>query len=224
MSDTHTANDCPDAPRSNHHQAKPATSQFLHQLACHITVAEPPPLAMDKLEGPTHYLMSLGIDRDTQVCVMRFPQETLGCIRMALGQRWHKKSCMKRELESLIGILQHACRVMRIFSRANDRAVVHSKATVPSCSIEQPFPGKSCMVEGVCNWLDGIAFFPPPCTVVISDASEHWGRSTWYQTASTHESPPHRLQRTFRSIAGILADDLSCDHRSSFLLNAPGKG
>ena len=64
------------------------------------------PLAMEKLEGPTHCLTFLGIELDTQAGVLRLPQEKLTRIESALGQWLHKKSCTKRELESLIGTLQ----------------------------------------------------------------------------------------------------------------------
>ena len=71
------------------------------------------PLAAGKLEGPTECLTFLGIEVDTKSGVLRLPQAKLGRIRQAL-QEWEvKKSGTKRELQSLIGTLQHACQVVR---------------------------------------------------------------------------------------------------------------
>lgn len=77
---------------------------------CRICAELGIPLATDKLVGPTHCLTFLGIEVDTQAAVLRLPQEKLARIRSALRQWSRRKSCTRRELESLIGTLQHACR------------------------------------------------------------------------------------------------------------------
>ena len=83
------------------------------EIICRICTKLGVPLAMDKMEGPTHCLTFLGIEVDTKAGVLRLPQEKLGRIKSALRQWQRRKSCTKKELESLIGTLQHACRVVR---------------------------------------------------------------------------------------------------------------
>lgn len=71
------------------------------------------PLATEKFEGPTECLTFLGIEVDTKASVLRLPKAKLGRIREAL-QDWEvKRSCMKQQLQCLIGTLQHACQVVR---------------------------------------------------------------------------------------------------------------
>ena len=68
---------------------------------------------MDKVEGPTAYLTFLGIEIDTTAGILRLPRDKLNQIHNLLEQWAGKKVCTRRELESLIGTLQHACKVVR---------------------------------------------------------------------------------------------------------------
>ena len=71
------------------------------------------PLAVDKTEGPTSCLTYLGIEIDTVAGILRLPREKLDRLRADL-QRWTgQKTCRRQQLESLIGLLHHACRVVR---------------------------------------------------------------------------------------------------------------
>ena len=68
------------------------------------------PLAMEKLEGLAWVLTFLGIEIDMQAGILCLPVEKL----THTHEKWSgKTTCTKRELESLIGTLQHACRIMR---------------------------------------------------------------------------------------------------------------
>ena len=71
------------------------------------------PLAMDKLEGPSHCITFLGIEIDTVARVLRLPPIKLTRLRKALQQWSSQRACERHELESLIGTLQHACRVIK---------------------------------------------------------------------------------------------------------------
>ena len=71
------------------------------------------PLATDKLEGPSHCLTFLGIELDTQAGLTRLPADKLSRLRDLLAQWSSRRSCWQRELESLIGTLQHAYQVVR---------------------------------------------------------------------------------------------------------------
>ena len=71
------------------------------------------PLAVEKQAGPTTCLTFLGIEMDTLSGTLPLPEDKLSRLRQAL-QCWSKcKVCTRRDLESLIGHLQHACRVIR---------------------------------------------------------------------------------------------------------------
>ena len=51
----------------------------------------------------------LGITIDTIQQELRLPEEKLARLRDLITQWKSRKSCSKRELESLLGVLQHAC-------------------------------------------------------------------------------------------------------------------
>ncbi len=71
------------------------------------------PLDESKEEGPSEVLTFLGLEVDTVRMVVRLPQEKLTQMR-ALLKRWRgMRSCKRRELESLVGSLNHACRTAR---------------------------------------------------------------------------------------------------------------
>jgi len=67
------------------------------------------PLAMDKMEGPSSILTFLRIEIDTVVGVVHLPTDKLQCLLSTVEAWLHRKSCTRKELESLIGMLQHAC-------------------------------------------------------------------------------------------------------------------
>ena len=71
------------------------------------------PIASHKVDGPATSLVFLGIELDTLAGVVRLPPEKLLRLRTLIIQWKERKSCNKRELLSLIGQLQHACRVVR---------------------------------------------------------------------------------------------------------------
>ena len=71
------------------------------------------PLDESKEEGPSEVLTFLGLEIDTVNMEVRLPQEKLREMRSLL-KRWRgMKSCRRRDLESLVGSLNHACRAVR---------------------------------------------------------------------------------------------------------------
>ena len=69
-------------------------------------------LAEDKTEGPSTHLTVLGIEVDSMAMTLRVPEEKLVKLRALLAE-W-RKSGMRRDLESLVDQLQHACKVVRL--------------------------------------------------------------------------------------------------------------
>ena len=70
------------------------------------------PLHPDKLEGPSTLLTVLGIELDSLLLQARLPQEKFDCIHTLLVSWSLKCHCTWKELESFIGNLHHACKVV----------------------------------------------------------------------------------------------------------------
>ena len=71
------------------------------------------PVAAHKTEGPALQVSFLGFLLDTERFQLRLPVEKLGRMR-ELVDGWHtRRSCRKRELESLLGSLSHAAVAVR---------------------------------------------------------------------------------------------------------------
>lgn len=71
------------------------------------------PLAMDKLEEPTHRLTFLGIEIDTQAGVLHLLADKLSRLKDLLSQWSSRRTCQRRQLESLISTLEHPCQVIK---------------------------------------------------------------------------------------------------------------
>ena len=71
------------------------------------------PLALEKVEGPSTSLNSLGITLDTGRMEARLPIEKLQRAKELVSSWMTKKKTTKREILSLIGILQHATKIVR---------------------------------------------------------------------------------------------------------------
>ena len=70
------------------------------------------PLHPDKLEGPSTCLTILGIELDSLNLQARLPQDKFDRMSALLEDWSQKRWCKRKELESLIGHLQHACKVV----------------------------------------------------------------------------------------------------------------
>ena len=71
------------------------------------------PIAPHKLEGPVSRLSFLGILIDTDRDTLSLPADKLARLRSVIVDWRERKFCRKRQLLSLIGQLQHACRAVR---------------------------------------------------------------------------------------------------------------
>ncbi len=71
------------------------------------------PIAEHKREGPTTCLTFLGIEIDTMSLHLRLPQDKLERLSTLLDEWSRKNWCIRKELESLCGLLNHACKVVR---------------------------------------------------------------------------------------------------------------
>ena len=71
------------------------------------------PIVWDKLEGPSPCLTFLGFELDSIRGEIRLSGQELTEIRSEVHWWLDRKSCTKRELESLVGRLSHASRVVK---------------------------------------------------------------------------------------------------------------
>ena len=71
------------------------------------------PVAPEKLEGPGPVVTFLGIEIDTLTMELRLPEKKLVELGREVREWLGRKSCRKKELQSLAGKLQHACKVVR---------------------------------------------------------------------------------------------------------------
>jgi len=68
---------------------------------------------MDKIEGPSHCLTFLGIILDTEKMQARLPDDKLIWIKKQLSNWLHQQKATEREILSLVGLLQHASKVVK---------------------------------------------------------------------------------------------------------------
>ena len=147
------------------------------------------PLAMDKLEGPVPCLTFLGIEIDTEAEVLRLPQVKFERMRATLELWSARKVCKRKELESLIGILQHACKVIRpgrsFLRRMIDLLRVSHR---PHHHIRLNHQFRADLLwwrtfAAHWNWVTSLPAVMSPACEVTSDASGHWGCGAWSQRA-----------------------------------------
>lgn len=153
-------------------------------------------LATEKSEGPATCLTILGIEIDSMAMEIRLPQEKLKRLRDCLNL-WHgKKSGERVALESLVGLLQHASKVVhpgRTFVRRLYDLLAATSHYRPHYSIRL---NRECQadIEWWCSFLlswNGVSILrefraSDPDIEIYSDASGSWGcgalwGTQWFQ-------------------------------------------
>ena len=166
------------------------------------------PLHPDKCVGPATCLVILGIEIDTMAETLRLPADKFAATLQLLRAWSSFKWCRKKQLQSLIGVLHHACKVVwpgRTFMRRMINLLRCFRKDDHPIRLNEEFK------RDLNWWLDffsqwnGISFFllphllPPPTVYVGSDASGTRGygaylNSDWF---NGRWSP----KQTFLSIA-----------------------
>ena len=145
------------------------------------------PMAAHKREGPSTCLTILGIIIDTIAGQLRLPQEKLQRLQSLLHQWRFKKACTRKELESLIGLLNHACKVVRS-GRSFLRRMLDLLHSVPPSQthirLNLEFRSDLAWWNTFLTHWNGISFLPPPAHLptleLTTDASGSWGCSAWH--------------------------------------------
>ena len=134
------------------------------------------PVAHHKTEGPTTCLTFLGITVDTQLSQLRLPKEKATRLLTILADWRDKRSCTRKQLESLLGHLAHAAIVVRpgrIF--LCPLFALLSTAARPQFFVRINSTSRADLAwwEVMLHHWNGISFFPLPLPSVhvFSDAS-----------------------------------------------------
>ena len=83
--------------------------QVIRGVCQHLGV----PLALEKVEGPSKSLTFLGILLDTENMEARLPLDKLQHIRSQVATWLGRRKAKKRQILSLVGLLQHATKVVK---------------------------------------------------------------------------------------------------------------
>ena len=138
-------------------------------------------LAPEKKEGPSTRVRFLGIDIDTVAGHLYLPADKLTNLRQMVDHWSHRRSCQRRELESLVGTLQHAAKVIRpgrTFMRRMIDLLKGRRSPHHYIRLNKEFRADLAWWKRFAQTWNGLAFFPPPPTQPIefsSDASGKWG-------------------------------------------------
>ena len=151
------------------------------------------PIAHHKTEGPTTVITFLGIQIDSNTFQLSLPLEKIQRLQDLLRQWTRRRSCTKKELQSLLGHLSHAATVIRpgrIFLRNLFSLLSHVQN--PCHFVRLNVASRSDLAWWKCllhHW-NGRSFFPPvsPSCHIYSDASGSFGcgaysaeLSSWFQ-------------------------------------------
>ena len=149
------------------------------------------PIAIEKLEGPTPVLVFLGIELDTTTLAIRLPEAKLKELKVLILEWLGRKHCSRRELQSIAGKLQNACKVVRpgrVFLRRVFNLLKGTPARRQVIRLNASFRSDiqwwHCFLDrwnGVAMMSDASA--RPVDIHLFTDASGSFGCGAWWGTA-----------------------------------------
>lgn len=144
------------------------------------------PLSPEKEEGPSPVLTVLGIVIDTIKGELRLPEDKLSRLIQAASEWSKRKKCTRKELESLVGTLQHAATVVRPGRTFFRRAISLLKRRKPGqyyIRLNGKFRADMMWWKTFAtHWNGASLLITEGCRTasVTSDASGSWGCGAWY--------------------------------------------
>lgn len=151
------------------------------------------PIAEEKTEGPSTTLTFLGIEIDTASLQLRLPQDKLHKLMVLLGQWMQgspnlspRRSGTKRDLLSLIGLLNHAASVVqpgRTFLRSLIDASTSVRALDHHVHLSARARADVTWWHSFLQSWNGVSLLPPaePSQSILSDASGSWGCGAYWE-------------------------------------------
>lgn len=140
-------------------------------------------VAPHKTEGPSTDLCFLGIVIDTEKMELRLPEVKLRRLQSLIREWRGRRTCQKRQLLSLIGQLQHACRVVRV-GRPFLRRLIDQSTTVNQMHhhirINRAIKSDLLWWDTFLGVWNGVSMMSAvvrgsAATILTSDASGGWG-------------------------------------------------
>lgn len=150
------------------------------------------PIASHKTAGPATTLTFLGIEIDTIASELRLPEDKRQRLQTMLDEWGDRRVCSHKELESLIGHLNHACKVVRsgrsflrrIIDLLHSREEAGQSRAASPIRINQKFRADLAWWQCFMSQWNGVSFLQPPASLpsthVYSDASGSWGCAARY--------------------------------------------
>ena len=150
------------------------------------------PVATQKTEGPSPSVTFLGILIDTNAVQLRLPTDKIRRLRNLINTWQGKRSCTRKELESMLGYLSHAASVVRpgriflrqLFSLLPLAKKPHHRVRLNSV-VRADLRWWACFLQ---EWNGSFFLCPPRPTIhVYSDASGSYGcgafivGGSWFQ-------------------------------------------
>jgi hypothetical protein len=149
------------------------------------------PLAEDKCAGPASSLVFLGIVINTVEGTLSLPEEKLTRIHTALDQWGQKRFCRRRELESLLGLLHHAVKVIppgRSFLQRMLALLQAGPKDRQFIRLNKEFRADVMWWKVFCRVWNGVSLLQvqKPGVELTTDASGSWGcgaiwNNQWFQ-------------------------------------------
>ena len=178
----------------SHHQSTCASNLTVIKDICSLLGV---PLALEKIEGPTHRLTFLGITLDTISMQAHLPEDKLKRIRHQVAAWLSRKKATKREILSLVGLLQHATKVVtpgRTFISRMYSAAARLKRLSHFTRLTKDFHSDLRWWHLFATHWNGLSLFDCslPDHVISTDASGLWGcgavfGTQWMQMAWSME-------------------------------------
>ena len=141
------------------------------------------PLAGEKTVGPATLIPLLGIELDSEQLELRLPPEKLTKLCELVSKWRRRKCCTKRELQSLAGHLNHACKVVRPgrrFLRGVFGLLSHFKKPTHMIRLNAAFRADLEWWHSFVSSWNGVSMMlreslQSPGVAIWSDASGSWG-------------------------------------------------
>ena len=161
------------------------------------------------------------------------PADKLQRLQALLIEWGDHKSCSRKELELLIGLLNHVCIVVSsgrsFLSRMIDLHSVHRPphSSIPIC-LNTGFCSDLAWWKAFVSKWNGMSFLPAPphCPTVelSSDASSSWGCGAWYQNSWFQVPWKERSQPLLIASKELIPIVLACTLQQSCHQTFPAHG
>ena len=168
------------------------------------------PLAPEKRDGPSAIITLLGISIDTLRQELRLPRDKLQRLLELVAQWEKKKVCSRRELESLMGTLQHACKVIqpgRLFLHHALALLRGAKRRHHHIRLNKEFRSDLLWWRVFAPHWNGAALIIHDCCRefhLFSDASGSWGCGAWHDSKWFQLKWDERTQQSDISVKELL--------------------